>query len=128
MGWIKTMLAEFGQADSQRMDWYGWVTNQCGHLLIGLVLTWLGIMAGLSLASAAGWVLAAYVAKEWRDIRAGGGIGDSLTDVGFVGCGILMALVQWQQSIWGFLVVMTVAGILALHGIRKRILRQTQLP
>lgn len=123
MGWIKTMLAEFGRADSQRMDWYGWVTNQCGHVLIGLTWTWVVMIAGAAPILAASAVLALYALKEWRDVRRGGGLGDSLTDLAFVASGCAMALTMRADAGGFFLIILLITLFLALRGIRKRILR-----
>jgi len=32
--------------DGQNGDWYGWVTNQCGHIVLGLAIATLGLLAG----------------------------------------------------------------------------------
>lgn len=123
MSWIRVVITELGRADSQPADWYGWATNQCGHVLVGILLTWAGIMAGLAMWLAGGAVLALYLLKEVGDVRRGGKLGDGLTDMGFVAAGIAAAVSMATGSGMGFGLAFCAIIALAAYGIRQRIKR-----
>lgn len=123
MSWIRIVIAELGRGDGQPRDWYGWVTNQCGHVLVGLMLTGGGIAVGAAADVAALAVAGLYALKEWGDWRRGGKLGDSLVDILFVCGGIALALSLASNSAAGFFITWIIVTLMAAYGIRQRIKR-----
>ncbi len=35
---LENILETLSTPDSQNRDWYGWVTNQCSHVLMGIIV------------------------------------------------------------------------------------------
>lgn len=91
-------------------DWYGWVTNQAGHvLLVGLPAFAAVAMTPLS-RRAAFW-LACVGYAVWEVLTFQGDVLDGLTDWAFVAAGAAFGWAAWEgdrrRMIWA------VAGILA---------------
>ena len=65
---LRAILAELARPDDQGRDWYGWLTAQAGHALLGVVLAGAWIMAGGAALTA--WIVVGLVyalAKELPD-------------------------------------------------------------
>ena len=62
-------------------DWYGWLTNQAAHFILGGALQ---LLFGL-------WWVPAYLAVEVAHYAVGGTVIDGVTDTLFVGCGAAVA-------------------------------------
>ncbi len=81
---------------SAQDGWYGWATNQCGHVLLGA-----GLAVGLMVLGAGGWYawlfcFGAYaLAKEANDRQRGGSRLDGWTDVLFFALGGLHMVLWW---------------------------------
>lgn len=98
-------------------DWYGWLTNQCGHMVLGLassvVMLWAGGWTPLS-AGVVYWLVVELV------LQRGKLLADSLMDTFFVmaGASVLIAYDMGPLVLVG--VALIVAGMLG-GGIWKRL-------
>jgi len=106
---VRAILAELRRPDDQGADWYGWLTAQSGHALLGVALAGAGIMAGA--APLAAWIVVgvAYaVVKELPDYAVSPGwraARDSLRDALFVagGAGLAATLAAGSALFWAAL-------------------------
>lgn len=89
------MISELLTPDAYDIDWYGWVTNQAGHFVLGLIIAaivrggWIGVIATLSFA-------------VMIEIAQGIGAGylDSATDVLFTVLGALFYMSSSASSLY----------------------------
>lgn len=78
------------QPDSYDGDWYGWVTNQSGHFLLGMVIAlitrrvWPAVMVAI-----------AFEFMQWSP-----DVIDSITDVAFTVAGALFYLTANNVVLW----------------------------
>lgn len=84
---IALLLRLFPQ-DAQRRDWYGWLTNQLCHFVLGVGLAALISWAGLKLTGEypvkwQAWLIAA-IPYAWTEVARGGDWADALEDWIFV--------------------------------------------
>ncbi|UXQ89163.1 hypothetical protein [Synechococcus phage MinM1] len=103
---LRAILAELARPDDQGRDWYGWLTAQAGHALLGVVLAGAWVTAGGDALTA--WLvvgIAYALAKElpdyaiapgWRTAR------DCLRDALFVsgGAGLAATLAAGSALFW----------------------------
>lgn len=105
-------------ADDFPQDPYAWVTNQCGHIVLGLFFAVVAMAAGLwwpiPLAVAAiYWVVAEYVFQRAALLL------DGLTDTAFVAAGASVpAALAWHPLACVGLCAVTGAG-LAVGALRR---------
>jgi hypothetical protein len=118
---IRAILAELARPDDQGRDWYGWLTAQAGHALLGVVAAGAWIMAGGDVLAA--WISVGLVyalAKEvpdylsapsWRTAR------DSLRDALFVsgGAGLAATLAAASALFWLALAALAVGLALGTY-------------
>ena len=103
---IRAILAELARPDDQGRDWYGWLTAQSGHALLGVALAGAWMQAGgdpltawivVGLVYAVAKELPDYaVAQSWRAAR------DCLRDALFVagGAGLAATLATGSPLFW----------------------------
>ena len=103
---LRAIAAELARPDDQGQDWYGWLTAQSGHALLGVALAGACVQAGGDALTA--WVVVGVVyalAKElpdyaispgWRTAR------DCLRDALFVsgGAGLAATLATGSALFW----------------------------
>lgn len=111
---IRAMLRELARPDDQGRDWYGWLTAQAGHALLGVVLVGTWVAAGGAPLTAWTVVGVAYAlvkelpdyatAPSWRTVR------DCLRDALFVagGAGLAAAIAAGSSLYW-----LALAGVVA---------------
>lgn len=76
---ITSILQELSRPDNQKLDWYGWVTNQTGHFTIGVILTSIALqLLPIHFALLPALVFAGL--KESLDMIRGGSFKDSFVD------------------------------------------------
>lgn len=98
-------------------DWYGWLTNQCGHIVLGLgvsvAMLWAWWWSPV-VAAAVYWFLVEGWMQRWRLWR------DSIMDTFFVMAGASV-LPSYDMNVLTLVgVMMTTAGMLGL-GTWKRL-------
>jgi hypothetical protein len=79
---IEKILEELSKPDDQGRDWYGWVTNQTGHITIGVFTTAISLQFLTTYYAIVPLLLFA-VLKESFDLRGGGKVKDSFVDFTF---------------------------------------------
>lgn len=107
----------FGPDDFAR-DWYGWLTNQAGHLALGVLAVWLVAVAGLVVAGdlpprlgVLALALAPFVGFE---LALRGTAIDTAQDVGFYAIGAGAVALNWPLTDPLALVPWVAAAILGL--------------
>jgi len=94
-------LGEIFPADDQAGDWYGWLTNQGAHAMvgvgIGLAFTGLGMVPLIAVICAAG----VYWAVWERSIQSGKDWRDSLQDTAHVTTGAALIVLALQGHLLG---------------------------
>lgn len=85
-------MLDLGTPDGFPSDPYGWLTNQCSHILAGLACAWLGGWLGLPPALLVVTCVVAVLAIEGVHLKRGGGLADSAQDAAFVLGGLFMGL------------------------------------
>lgn len=90
-------------------DAYGWITNQAGHWMIGVVAAW-ALGGG---AVAAGVVLIAMAAWEVRQRAIGGHLRDGLADWTFVALGVAWTVLGASWPLALILILCLAAGAVA---------------
>jgi hypothetical protein len=94
-------------ADNFRHDWYGHLTNQLGHMVLGLAVVagWCAIGAAWHGEFPAKVVMACTVAAAYLafELAQGGRLADSIEDTVFVlwGAGLCLIVFDWYQG-WVF--------------------------
>ena len=79
MRFITSILQELSRPDNQKLDWYGWVTNQTGHFTIGVIITAVAVqLLPLHFAILPALVFAGI--KESIDLYRNSSFKDSLID------------------------------------------------
>jgi len=122
------LTISLGTPDDQGKDWYGWITNQLGHAMLGL------IFGGAILLAGGGWVgaivgnLVLAAIKEIYDLSKKNtdkwaAIRDSIQDLFFWIIGSLLAVAVFYGSIATFAVVFASFIGLAASGIWPRAIR-----
>ncbi len=113
---IRAIRDELRRGDDQGRDWYGWLTAQAGHGLLGLLITAAFVMAGLPGLLVWAAVSAVYglvkevpdyaMSRSWRTLR------DCLRDWLFVtgGAGVAATLAAGSGWFWAAL-ASVVAGL-----------------
>ena len=103
---VRAILAELRRPDDQGRDWYGWLTAQSGHALLGVAMAGAWVQAGgdpLTAWIVVGLVYAAVkelpdyvVSPGWRTAR------DCLRDALFVsgGAGLAATLATGSALFW----------------------------
>lgn len=84
--------------DSFHNDWYGWITNQSGHFLLGIVIA----------AITGRWWPALIVAVTFEFLQWSPDVVDSLTDVAFTVSGAVFYMVAKNAILWSVVVAMIV--------------------
>jgi len=103
---IRAILAELARPDDQGRDWYGWLTVQAGHALLGVALAGAWVQAGGNALAA--WIVVGVVyavAKELPDYAVAPGwraARDCLRDALFVsgGAGLAATLATGSALFW----------------------------
>ena len=116
---------ELNRPEANPHDWYGELTNQSGHALLGIVAS-VAILAGWYLVAGempARWVVVLLVMLPYLAVEVyiqGWRPGDSWFDAFMVGCGVAAALCPWREiepsgaTVTIALHVPTLAGIVGL--------------
>lgn len=97
-------------------DWYGWLTNQCGHIVLGLGASVLMLWADWwtpVIAAVAYWLLVEGIAQNWKMWQ------DGVMDTFFVmaGASVLLAYEMGAITLIG---VAVVTGAMLGGGAWKR--------
>jgi hypothetical protein len=108
---MRSFLYNFLMPDDFSNDAYGWVTNQLGHFVLGLFVTW--ALNGLGVPVWLGFV--GYLGLEAWQLCQGGRWRDGAADSFFVAAGLCWGV--WGGS-WGLLGVVAVSLI---YGALRRI-------
>lgn len=119
--------------DAFLADWYGWLTNQMAHALLGLAVT--ALLA---------WALGAVVSQAferpvtmhgpallivgvvyffgWEGVwqRWGAGMGDALADTAFMGLGGLLGVSAWARKGGRVALAMGAAAVMLGAGVWRR--------
>lgn len=106
MSLLSRVLRELERPDDQGKDWYGWVTNQMSHALLGVVVALHFPSAPLQMAA----IFA--LLKETADMFRGGKIVDSLVDVSFWVLGAMLIALNDKISATILIVFALVCGII----------------
>lgn len=114
-------------------DWYGWLTNQMAHALLGLAVTAL-------LAWVLGWFMSRAMEMDvtmhgpalvivglvyffgWEGLwqRYGAGMGDALADTAFMGLGGLLGVSAWARKGGRVALAAAVAVVMLGAGVWRR--------
>ena len=86
--------------DAFNNDWYGWVTNQSGHFLLGMVVAFVTCRA---------WP-AVVVAVAFELVQLSPDLIDSLTDVAFTAAGSVFYIYAFSGVLW-YLIAAMVIGV-----------------
>lgn len=115
---LRAIKAELKRPDDQGASWYGWLTAQCGHALLGSMVAGGAVMLGapglaawlaISVLYGLGKELPDYIsAPSWRNAR------DCIRDALFVSGGAGMAVTLAAGSAWVWLALGAVVGGLAI--------------
>jgi hypothetical protein len=90
--------ASFGPSDFAG-DWYGWLTNQAGHIALGILAVWLvGMVTADDLPGR--WAVLALAVAPYLGFEVGqrGGWIDSAQDVGFYVLGASGVALNWPLT------------------------------
>lgn len=79
-------------------DWYGWVTNQSGHFLLGMVIAFITKRIWPAVALAV-----AFEIVQWSPDLI-----DSLTDVAFTVSGAVFYAIAFNNILWSVIVAMLI--------------------
>ena len=115
---LRAIEAELRRPDDQGASWYGWLTAQCGHALLGVMAAGAWVAAGG--AELTGWAAVALGyggGKEVPDLLRAWGwrtARDCLRDWLFVAGGAGLAVTLAAGSPWFWLALAAVAGGLAI--------------
>lgn len=94
--WIGARVrGSFGPSDFAR-DWYGWLTNQAGHIALGIFAVWfVGALNADDLPSR--WVVLGLAVAPYIGFEVGqrGGRVDSAQDAGFYILGASAVALNW---------------------------------
>jgi uncharacterized membrane protein HdeD (DUF308 family) len=94
---ITSIFQELSRPDNQKLDWYGWVTNQTGHFTIGVIITAIAIQVlPVHFAILPALVFAGI--KESIDMFKNSSFKDSLIDWIFQGVGAIFSIVFFIKS------------------------------
>lgn len=95
--------------DSFNEDWYGWVTNQSGHFLLGLVVAFITGRMWPAVALAVMFELIQW-SPDWID---------SLTDVAFTAVGSIFYVYALSGVIWYLVAAMVIGVALRLNNAKR---------
>lgn len=112
LGWVR-------KADEFRDDWYGWLTNQCGHAMVGIIVTiFLNSVGAPWLSVPVVATIAYFVVVEWYGQRLRL-LWDAIVDSFHVCMGSLIVhtIPDWKTSAMACAVWCVFLGL----GVRKRI-------
>lgn len=84
--------------DSFHNDWYGWVTNQAGHVLLGIVIAWLTGRVWPAVVLAVAFELA-----QWSP-----DVVDSVTDVFFTASGAVFQIYAGNGIMYALVVALAI--------------------
>jgi hypothetical protein len=99
-------------------DAYGWVTNQCGHVVIGLASATVAAAVGLWWPIPLAVAVAYWLVAEYLLQRAGLFL-DGLTDAAFVGAGASApAALAWEP--WAAVGLCVATGLALAAGAWRR--------
>ena len=122
MRFISIILNSLKTPDDQKLDWYGWVTNQMGHFTIGVIITAIAVqLLPLHFAVLPALVFAGI--KESIDIFRNSSFKDSLIDWVFQCVGTIFCLVFFIKNF--DLVNLTIGSFLVflVFGVIPRVRR-----
>lgn len=119
--------------DAFANDWYGWLTNQMAHALLGLAVTaLLAWVLGAFMSRAfemdvpmhgpAVAILAVVYFTAWEGVwqRYGAGMGDALADTAFMALGGLLGVSAWARKGGRVALAMAVGAALLMAGAWRR--------
>jgi uncharacterized membrane protein HdeD (DUF308 family) len=97
MTFLSVILKSLKTPDDQKLDWYGWVTNQTGHFTIGVIITAIAIQVlPVHFAILPALVFAGI--KESIDMFKNSSFKDSLIDWIFQGVGAIFSIVFFIKN------------------------------
>ena len=97
MTFLSVILKSLKTPDDQKLDWYGWVTNQTGHFTIGVIITAIALqLLPIHFAILPALIFAG--AKESIDMFRNSSFKDSLIDWIFQGVGAIFSIVFFIKN------------------------------
>ena len=97
MTFLSVILKSLKTPDDQKLDWYGWATNQTGHFTIGVIITAIAIQVlPVHFAILPALVFAGI--KESIDMFKNSSFKDSLIDWIFQGVGGIFSIVFFIKN------------------------------
>jgi hypothetical protein len=97
MTFLSVILKSLRTPDDQKLDWYGWATNQTGHFTIGVIITAIAIQVlPVHFAILPALVFAGI--KESIDMFRYSSFKDSLIDWIFQGVGAIFSIVFFIKN------------------------------
>jgi uncharacterized membrane protein HdeD (DUF308 family) len=97
MSLLSLILETLKTPDDQKLDWYGWATNQTGHFTIGVIITAIAIQVlPVHFAILPALVFAGI--KESIDMFRNSSFKDSLIDWIFQGVGAIFSIVFFVKN------------------------------
>jgi uncharacterized membrane protein HdeD (DUF308 family) len=97
MTFLSVILKSLKTPDDQKLDWYGWATNQTGHFTIGVIITAIAIQVlPVHFAILPALVFAGI--KESIDMFRNSSFKDSLIDWIFQGVGAIFSIVFFIKN------------------------------
>jgi len=122
------VVSSLATPDDQGEDWYGWITNQFAHALLGVFIGGLALLLGggwfwaLTLNTIVSgaietWDLTRVAKDSWRTLR------DSIQDFAFWLSGSLLAIAVFYNNLVLFSVAVGLVIGLAASGIWPRAIR-----
>jgi len=97
MTFLSVILKSLKTPDDQKLDWYGWATNQTGHFTIGVIITAIAIQVlPVHFAILPALVFAGI--KEGIDMFKNSSFKDSLIDWIFQGVGAIFSIVFFIKN------------------------------
>ena len=111
------VLTELLRPDAFAGDWYGWLTNQASHVLVGAVLAMLLSLRFALLAAAGGYGLVevAQLALHGLGLWA-----DGLADLGFAALGAGLVVAWWAGRVRLFFAGLVAAVVALVGGAGRR--------
>ena len=124
MGLLRNILKELRTPSDQGKDWYGWATNQCAHVFLGVVFCGTLIALKIPAIFAALFTMGGFTIFELKMLLANLSwrvAFDKLNDIFFIYSGVALSFFLYKKMVLHFLCVVFGIAILQVVGILPRV-------